>query len=212
MKLEKINYSNSRWIRILSAAFCGWLVITVAWAGQGQPAALQTVVESQQKRDFTIRVNVDEVQIDAVVVDKKGRQITDLTAEDFEIYQDGKRQDVTSAIYINNHRDASGVISDSPALSRRAPQGSTHMLSADKAKQSMIFVIDDRSMNFQNVHYARMAVTKFVESQMQPTDMIAIMKTSSGTGALQMFSSDKRELLSIVNNLRWDVRNCGPGG
>jgi len=42
-----------------------------------------------------IRINVNLVQVDAVVTDNKGKAVTDLKAEDFEVLQDGKPQAIT---------------------------------------------------------------------------------------------------------------------
>ncbi|MBN1126574.1 MAG: hypothetical protein JXA82_16325 [Sedimentisphaerales bacterium] len=42
------------------------------------------------------RVYVNLVQVDAVVTDKDGRPVTDLTAKDFIILQDGKPQEITN--------------------------------------------------------------------------------------------------------------------
>jgi hypothetical protein len=49
---------------------------------------------------------VEEVRIDATVLDKKGRQVTDLTDADFEVYQDGKRQEIVSCTYNNGLPDS----------------------------------------------------------------------------------------------------------
>ena len=46
------------------------------------------------------RVGVDAVRIDAVVTDRDGRIVSDLTADDFEVRQDGKRQTVTFAQFM----------------------------------------------------------------------------------------------------------------
>ena len=45
----------------------------------------------------SFRVGVDAVRIDAVVTDKHGRAVTDLSADDFELRQDGDPQVVTLA-------------------------------------------------------------------------------------------------------------------
>src|SRR5260370_18340477 len=54
-------------------------------AQQQTPADRQTVVTS-----------TSEVRLDAVVKDKKGRPVKDLMAADFEVYEDGVRQEVQS--------------------------------------------------------------------------------------------------------------------
>jgi len=47
-----------------------------------------------------IRVNVNLIQIDATVTDKKGRHLPGLTAADFEVFQNGKRQKISSALWV----------------------------------------------------------------------------------------------------------------
>ena len=56
----------------------------------------QAPVPAQDAREAPrFRVGVDAVRIDAVVTDRNGRIIADLTADDFEVRQDGKLQKVT---------------------------------------------------------------------------------------------------------------------
>jgi hypothetical protein len=56
--------------------------------------------QTPKEQDFSIKVGVEEVRIDATALDRKGRQVPDLTAGDFEIYQDGKLQKITACIYM----------------------------------------------------------------------------------------------------------------
>ena len=66
--------------------------------GQERPATDrgETSSDGNEKSNFAISVNVNEVRLDAVVLDGKQRQITDLTADDFEIYQDGVLQEINA--------------------------------------------------------------------------------------------------------------------
>jgi VWFA-related protein len=82
------------------------------------------------------------------------------------------------------------------------------MPARDEVRRTFVFVVSNYSMDFTQVHRLRMALRKFVETQMQPGDLVAIVPTAGGNAAFQMFSSDKRHLLSIIDNLRWfiDVR------
>jgi VWFA-related protein len=169
-------------------------------AGQEAPVSAQNSSGQEESRDYSIKVAVDEVQLDAVVLDGNGHQITNLTADDFEIYQDGKRQKTAAAIYIDeNRRAAKKGLQNSGS----APFASNPMLEGDKIRQIIIFIVDDLRMKYDSLHLARMSVRKFVETQMQPGDLTAIFRTGGGTSATQMFSSDKRQLLSIIDNMRW---------
>jgi VWFA-related protein len=53
-----------------------------------------------QSQDEVVRVRSNEVKLDVVVKDKKGRPVKDLTSDDFEIYEDGVRQQIESFRYV----------------------------------------------------------------------------------------------------------------
>jgi len=61
-----------------------------------QPLTGQNPAPSQRQDEPKIRIGTAEVALDVVVRDKKGRTVRDLTAADFEIYEDGVRQNLES--------------------------------------------------------------------------------------------------------------------
>lgn len=197
---------NRKWICKVLCTGLFWLASPVIVKGQTTPSS--SVNEEQKEKpgeNLKIRVSVEEVRIDAVVLNWRGKQITDLTADEFEIYQDGKKQEITTAIYVDNQISQSE--SQTPMISAQAP-------SRDKIRRTILFLVDDRSMSFENIHHARMGLKNYVEKQMQPGDLVGILRTSNGFGPL--FSSDKRQLLAAIENIQWGVHmtvaGCGPGG
>jgi len=165
---------------------------------------------SQQERKASFRVSVDEVRIDAVVLDRHGRQETNLSADDFEIYQNNKKQDIISCVYVNQDQDKAREETTSTYDSD--PPGSNPMLKKNEIQRTIVFLIDDFSMNFQHFHFARMGLKNFVEKQMQPGDLVTIFRTSSNPGAMQLASSNKQQLLHVIDNIRWGVVGCGLAG
>jgi hypothetical protein len=73
-------------------AFAGFVLFLIAApvAGQqpspprGTPAKAKQA-ELQKEKEDVVRISVTLVQVDAVVTDAKGRYITDLKPEDFEL-------------------------------------------------------------------------------------------------------------------------------
>jgi hypothetical protein len=53
-----------------------------------------------QQDDDVVRVRSNEVRLDVVVKDKKGRSIKDLKATDFEVLEDGVPQKVESFRFV----------------------------------------------------------------------------------------------------------------
>ena len=139
-------------------------------------------------------MNVSEVSLDIVVVDNKGRPITDLTADDFEVYQDKRQQEVTSSIYISNQAAPSAWPSSHGKASQNLPPLPAKTLKEEEVRRTIVFLLDNGSMPFQYMQYAKMSVSGFLEKQMLPGDLVAVMYTTSGNSFSDMFSSDKRLL------------------
>src|SRR6185503_2263053 len=71
---------------------------------QEKPAAQnppQTQNQTGDDKDDVVKITTNLVQVDAVVT-KDGKPVMNLTADDFEILEDGKRQNITSFAYISN--------------------------------------------------------------------------------------------------------------
>jgi hypothetical protein len=56
-------------------------------------------------------------------------------------------------------------------------------------------------MGFKDYYHTRMALRNFVEKQMQQGDLVGILQTSRGHS--RPFSSDKRQLLAIIEDIQW---------
>ena len=178
-------------------------------AGQDITAApTMEVAESDRNTDpiepYKISLDVNEVRLDVVVVDNKGRPITDLTAADFEVYQNKLPQDVTSSLYISNQTDAASQ----PALTQKNASNLAQLpgktLKEEEVSRTILFVVDNISMEFEHLHYAKTGIKGFLEKQMQPGDLVAVMRTSYGNSALNFFSSDKRQLTARTDSIPFE--------
>lgn len=171
---------------------------------QSTPAPPGTPVEPE---DEVVRITSNLVQVDAVVTDKEGRQVTDLRPEDFEVLVDGKPQRITNFSYVSN--ESRTVTSARPAVDKTRvdkngpPPPPPVRLRPEQVRRTMALVVDDLGTSFENMIFVRHALRKFVDEQMQPDDLVAVMRTSAGMGALQQFTSDKRLLYKAIEKVRW---------
>src|ERR1041385_8640771 len=76
-----------------------------------KPAASQQPQKPADDQDEVVKITTNLVQVDAVVT-KDGKLVTNLTANDFEIYEDGKQQTITSFAYISNIPNTTPVVHD----------------------------------------------------------------------------------------------------
>jgi VWFA-related protein len=170
----------------------------------GVALLLGTVPEAQQPSapirpadQAIFRLSVSLVQLDAVVTDKRGRHVTSLGRDDFEVYQDGRPQPITAVSYISvddGWVDTSGL----PPLPVEAQK-------AEDARRVIAVVVDDMRMSFESIYYARRGIGEFFDRQFQPGDLGMIV-TTSGTGASQLTYSNKT-LKAASSRLRFSLWN-----
>jgi VWFA-related protein len=158
--------------------------------------------------DDVVRITANLVQIDAVVTDSKGRQITDLTDQDFEILEDGRSQKITNLSYVSI-KSSPVATSPSPANTKGAAAGPPVTIRPEAVHRTIALVVDDLGLSFESTAYVREALKKFVEQQMQAGDLVAIIRTRAGTGPLQQFTADKRLLYAAIDRIRWNPNGTG---
>lgn len=163
------------------------------WAG----IILLTPGICQEAPDKIIRITVNLVQLDAVVTDSKGRQVTDLESKDFEVLQDGEPQKITHFSYVSTEtsRPVARAENNTPATppSSRSPI------------RTIALVVDDLGLSFESTVRVRDALRKFVNEQIVPGDLVAIIRTSGGMGALEQFTRDKRQLSAAIDRIHFNA-------
>jgi VWFA-related protein len=199
-------------LAILSAACAAWL-----WCAQ--PIAV-TAQQPAAPQPPMMRVAVTTVQVDAVVTDRNGNLVTDLQASDFEIRQDGRPQTIQTFTFVSASGEEPGdapappARTVSPAVSAAAPEASASSTPASTAPaapappsgRTLVAVIDDLSLSVESMRRTKQALHKIIDAQLSPTDRIAIVRTSGGSGLTQQFTSDKGLLHQLVERLRFNAR------
>lgn len=157
----------------------------------------------QTESDDVVRITTNLVQVDAVITDKNGKYVTDLKPEEVEIYEDGRQQKITHFSY--NVAESSGPSTEEKAATRdkNAPIVPPTRLKPDDVRRTIAVVVDDLGLSFESTYYVRRALKKFVDEQMQPGDLVAIIRTSGGMGALQQFTADKRQLYAAIERVKF---------
>jgi VWFA-related protein len=150
-----------------------------------------------------VRITTNLVQVDAIVTDKSGKAVTDLKQDEIQILEDGRQQRISHFSYIMMGKP----VTTSPA--KPAPKAPNPALAppaalkAEQVQRTIAIVVDDLGLSFESIIFVRRALKKFVEEQMQPGDLVAIVRTAAGIGVLQQFTGDRRQLLAAIEHLRW---------
>lgn len=172
-----------------------------------QPAPRPEQVDDD---DEVVRITTNLVQVDAVVTDRDGRQVTDLTSDDFEIIENGHLRQVTNFSYVRVAQPVTAPAAEPERPRDRkanaGPPVPPARLRPEQVRRTFALVVDDLSMSAESMHFARQAIRKYVNEQIEPGDLVAIVRTSAGAGALQQFTNDRQALDRSIERVRWSPR------
>ena len=149
-----------------------------------------------------LRITTELVQTDVVVTDKDDQIVSDLKLSDFDLYDNGKKQDLKfmEFVSIDSERRAEGNVPARVA----AIEGETAGISARELKRVVAFVIDDLTIPDADIPSVRDLLLDFVNNKMLDGDLVAIVRTVGGKGLLQQFTSDRqllRRAVATVNTI-----------
>jgi VWFA-related protein len=131
------------------------------------------------------------------VLDRRGNPVPALKADDFLIEEDGVSQKVSSLKFI----EANGQPDDDFSLPIRSPEHAAAEASRDDVRVFLIFWDEYGIDQFGSSIRAREALTKFLSTAFQPTDLVAMMDQLTPTDAIK-FTRDFRDLGLDAKKLR----------
>jgi VWFA-related protein len=158
---------------------------------------------SQKEQEDVVRITTNLVQVDAVITDKSGKPVTDLKPGELQMYEDNRPQKITHFSYIAAETTDVPPPSKPIAGDNKTPGPPPVRLQPKDVRRTIALVVDDLGLSFHSTYYVRRALRQFVDQQMQAGDLIAIIRTSGGIGALQQFTSDRRQLYAAIDHVKW---------
>ncbi|MBK8466134.1 MAG: VWA domain-containing protein [Chloracidobacterium sp.] len=179
-----------------------FLFSTAAFSQGAKPAQSATPPEDND----VVKISTSMIQIDVSVNDSKGKVIIDLRPEEIEIYENGEKQRITNFSFISSVK----TTTETPkVIDKNAIPVPPVALRPENVRRTYALVVDDLSLSFESAYQTRRALKKFVDEQIQEGDLVAIIRTGAGIGALQQFTSDKRILYAAIEKVKWNAQGSG---
>lgn len=157
---------------VIAAALAAPMALAVRAQDAPAPQTPPPVPPAQAEQVPTFRADINFVRVDVIVTDRQGNPVHDLRQEDFEVTEDGKPQAIQTFKLVNVSENA-GIGSDPPREVRNVIEEQTEA-ARDDVRLFAIF-LDDYHVRLGNSMRAREPIARFVESQLQPRDMVGIM-------------------------------------
>ena len=176
--------------RFVSGAAVAIAAITALAAQQAPPPP-------PDQPAVTFKVAINYVEVDASVFDRDGKFVPNLKKEDFEVFEDGKPQEITAFTQVNipiekaepQPLQAKTVIEPDVVSNVRPFEGRVYVI-----------ILDDKHTAALRSPLVKKAATQFISQYMAANDMAAVITTGGQLQATQEFTSNKRLLLRAVSN------------
>jgi len=172
----------------LAGLFFGAMSATIFAQAAQEPAKQDAPAQQPVATTPTVRTESRIVLVDAVVTDKKGNYVRELTQKDFKVYEDNKEQAITSFSF--------GSDPSSPTNAQR---------------RYMIFFFDNSSMAPPDQIQARAAAKKFIEKAAGPEHLMAVVDFGGSLVVRQNFTANAELLAAAVTNVQHaNIATNGP--
>jgi VWFA-related protein len=152
-----------------------------------------------QMTDVVIRTTTRLVQVN-VIVTKKGAPVPGLKKEDFQVFDNGKRQEIRQF-----SEDTRAIL---PSAAAPLPQGTfTNQLEQRPGTPAAVtaILLDGVNTRFSDQTYARRQVVQFLK-QIQPEDRIAIYTLDTrGLRVLHDYTTDSADLVAKLAKYQGDI-------
>ena len=172
----------------------------VAVSGQApQPATPQQPAGAQQPPQPTFRVNVDLVTTDVIVRDNRDQFISDLKPTEFEVFEDGIKQEIVSVILTHGGR-VFNVQAPPPPPTQEGIILPPSRPTNDAAGRVFLLFIDDLHLDFRSTPRTRELIKKMLRNLIHEGDMFGIVTT--GTSSIsQQLTYDRQVLESAISRI-----------
>jgi VWFA-related protein len=174
--------------------------LLLVWLTMGNLLAQQP--QAPVESGARVRVSTEVVLVNVVARDKHGNLIKDLKSEDFTVYEDGKKQDLASFDF--EHVDelamaggAGTTVSGTAGPGKLLSSGQGQQKSLEgRDRRLMLLFFDFSAMQPDDIDRAVDAGKKYVNTKMQPADLVALMSLATNLSLDLDFSDDKNKILT----------------
>ena len=170
--------------------------IVLALAAATSLSARQTPAPAPAKDipDVTFRVDVNYVEVDALVTDAMGNPVDDLTAADFELVEEGTPQTIASFARV-----------DLPIERARQPLYAPQPVEPDARSNAIsegriyVMLLDDLHVHPVRANRVRAVLRQFVEENLGVNDLAAVVSARGSSADSQDFTNNPRLLLAAID-------------
>jgi VWFA-related protein len=139
----------------------------------------------------TIRVNTEEVNLDMVFHDKKGRAIHDIRSEQVHVYEDGVEQQLNSFKYLDGEKNA-------PSSAPAAAATTGGSIPLDPMREVRLVTLVFEGLDPEGKRFFHQALQDVLKMAPEQNLYFSVMVVDEKLHMIQPFTNDRAEILKTV--------------
>ncbi len=165
--------------------------------------ALQTKA-TEASGDQKIKVQTELMEVRAVVTDRDGRIVENLTKDDFELLENGQSQEISffSVSQVESERSGSAAVKETEAPKRAVGQRPLQERLSEPPVRTTLFYVDNLHLSFTSLNSVKQALRRFINEQLTEQDMVALATSGQTLGVAQQFTRGKQILNYAIEQIR----------
>ncbi len=168
-------------------------------------SAAPVLAQQMGQAESRIQVTSELVLVNVLAHDKKGNLVRDLKKGDFTLFEDGKKQEISTFDFENVDELAAGrpeaTVSGAAEQGTLLRSGKKTPASLDARDRRLILLFFDFSaMEPEQIDRSVEAAKKFVDAKMQPADLMALVSLATNMHVDLDFTDDKTKLLAALTS------------
>jgi VWFA-related protein len=199
-------HENTARSSIRSVAFGAAVAMTVALNAQApvtppqpQPPPTPQAPAPITRADQVIRRTFDIITTDVIPRDSKGQFVADLKKDDFEVFEDGVKQEVVSFVLTHGGR-IFNVAAPPPPPPQEGIILPPPRPTNDAAGRIFIIYVDDLHLDFRNTGRIKDLFNKIADELVHEGDMFTIVSTGPSSIAIDL-TYDRKRLKEAIKKI-----------
>ena len=165
--------------------------LPLLWSQPAMPAPPAQPASPEEQAGFGERIEINVVNVEVYVTDKGGRRVTDLRQEDFTLYEDGRRMDLTNFSAF-----------ELPAQAPAGPAGASVETAASVPDPvHLVVYIDDQNLMPAHRNRVLHQLREALAQRLSPEDRVMVVTYDQGLKVRLPFTQDRAALVQALEGV-----------
>jgi len=160
-------------------------------------AFLVIIAATAMAQELAESIEVRVVNVDVVVRDRAGKPVTGLTKADFEIYENGRKREITNLYEVRARANPSPATPDAPSQPTAVPEQR-----AEIRPHNIVMFVDNYSLNPFRRDKVLQSLRKFVDEQLRPQDRVMLAVSTRQVQVVMPFTTERKAVVDGIESVK----------